>query len=440
MMYKKLITAVIFGLSLSFSYAQNIDKSKLDEYFRALEVNNKFMGSAAISQNGKLLYTKAVGYSDVETGSKSDENTKYRIGSISKTFTTVLIFKAIEEQKLSLTQTLNTYFPAIKNSEKITIAQLLSHRTGIHNLTNNPDYPQWSSVKKSEKELVDIIVKGGSDFEPDSKASYSNSNFVLLSFILQKVYKKDYSQILNEKIIQPLALKNTFFGGKINVKNNEANSYTFTGSWKKESETDTSIPLGAGGIVSTPTDLAKFTEGLFRGKLISAKNLEQMETIRDNHGMGLFKFPFYDKSGYGHTGGIDGFSSVYMYLPSDGITAALTSNGSNYNNNNILIALLSTAYQKPFEIPNLTTIEVSDQDLETYSGVYSSKQIPLKITITKKDKILTAQATGQPSFALEASEKDKFKSDQIGAVLEFAPAKKQMTLKQGGATLIFNKE
>lgn len=439
-LYKKIFTAIGFALSLSFSYAQTVDKPKLDAYFKALEDHNKFMGSVAISQEGKLLYTKAIGYADVESNTKANENTKYRIGSISKTFTTVLVFKAVEAGKLKLEQTISTYFPAVKNSDKITVAQLLGHRSGIHNFTDNKDYLQWNTVKKSEKELVELIAKGGSDFEPDSKAAYSNSNFVLLTFILQKVYKKDYAAILKEQIIEPLGLKSTFFGGKITLKNNESNSYSFSGSWKKETETDMSIPLGAGGVVSTPSDLTRFAEALFEGRLVSAKSLEQMETIKNGYGMGLFKIPFYDKTGFGHTGGIDGFSSVYVDYPSDKIAVALTSNGSAYENNKILITLLSSVYQKPFEIPNFTTIEVSSEDLDQYLGVYGSKQIPLKITLTKKDKTLMAQATGQPVITLEASEKDKFKNEQVGVVLEFNPAKKEFTLKQGGASLVFNKE
>ncbi|WP_316834322.1 serine hydrolase domain-containing protein [Pedobacter nutrimenti] len=439
-MYKKLLTGMLLIFCLSVSYAQNIDKSKLDAYFKTLEDNNKFMGSVAISQNGQLLYTKAIGYTDIENQTKPNENTKYRIGSISKTFTTVLIFKAIEEGKLTLEQTINQYFPTIKNSDKITIAQLLSHRSGIHNFTDDEEYQQWNTTKKSEKELTDIIAKGGSDFEPDSKTSYSNSNFVLLSFILQKAYKQPYSEILKEKITKPLNLKNTFYGGKINLKNNESYSYKFVNSWNKEPETDMSVPMGAGAVVSTPADLTKFAEALFGGRLLSAKSLEQMETIKDGIGMGLFKFPFYDKPSYGHTGGIDGFTSVYSYFPSDKTAVALTSNGSKYDNNKIMIALLSSVYNKPFELPNFATIEVSSEELDQYLGVYASQQIPLKLTVTKKDKTLLVQATGQSSFPLEASEKDKFKSEQIGVALEFNPAQKQVILKQHGATFTFNKE
>lgn len=439
-MKQTVLTLVFFTLTLLAGFSQTIDGAKLDSYFQALETNQKFMGSVAISENGKVVYTQSIGFADVEKQTKPSATTRYRIGSISKTFTTTLVFKAIEEKKLKLTDKIDTWCPTIPNAAKITIGQLLSHRSGIHNFTDNEDYLKWNTQKKTEKELTDIIAKGGSDFEPDSKASYSNSNFVLLTFILQKVYNKDFEKLLTEKIIKPVGLKNTIVGKTINPAGNEAYSYKFASSWTREPETDMSIPLGAGALVSTPSDLTQFAEALFSGKIISSESVKQMTTIRDTYGMGLFQIPFYERIGYGHTGGIDGFTSVFAYFPQDKTTFALTSNGSNYVNNNIMIALLSAFYNKPYEIPTFTNYEVKPEELDSYLGVYASKAIPLKITITKSDKQLMAQATGQSAFPLEAAAKDKFKFDQAGIVLEFNPAAKTMLLKQGGQEFTFTKE
>jgi CubicO group peptidase (beta-lactamase class C family) len=436
----KAISIFVLTLLTQFSFSQNFDKSKLDSYFQALETNNKFMGSVALSQNGKIIYSKQIGFADIENKIKPNNDTKYRIGSISKTFTSVLVFNAIEEQKLKLNDKIDKYFPEIKNANKITISYLLNHRSGIHNFTATEDYLKWNTKKKTEKELVEIIAKSGSDFEPDTKAEYSNSNFVLLSFILQKIYKKEYAKILNEKIVNPIGLTNTYFGKPSNIKENECYSYSYKENWIKETETDMSIPLGAGALVSTPSDLTQFADALFNGKLVSKENLELMKTIKDNYGMGLFQIPFGKKIGYGHNGGIDGFTSVLYHFSDQNVSMALTSNGTNFENNNISIALLSAIYDKPYEIPTFKTVEMSSLDLEKYLGVYSSKQIPLKITITKNEKKLIAQATGQSPFALEATDKDKFKFDQAGIVLEFNPTDKSMILKQGGGIFNFTKE
>lgn len=439
-MTKIILTTLLFVVFNQIGIAQNFDKTKLDNYFKALEENNKFMGSVAVSKNGQIIYTKSVGFSNVENNIKANENSKYRIGSISKTFTTVLVFKAVENKKLDLNQTIDKYFPTIKNAKDITIRLLLLHRSGIHNFTNDENYLTWNTQPKSENQMIEIIAKGGSDFQPDSKAEYSNSNFVLLSYILEKAFKKSYSQLLQEHIIKPINLKNTYLGGKINLKSNECESYSYNNGWKHETETDIFIPLGAGGIVSTPSDLTKFSDALFGGKLLKSESLELMKTIKDHYGMGLFQIPFYDKIGYGHTGGIDGFSSVFSHFSDGNISYALTSNGTNYDNNNISIAVLSAVFDKPYEISEFSTYDVTSEELDKYLGVYSSTQIPLKITITKDNTTLIAQATGQSFFPLEATEKDKFKFDQAGVVLEFNPTEKTMILKQGGGQFTFTKE
>ena len=435
-----LTTALLLTISQIGLTQTNFDKNKLNNYFNVLEENNKFMGSVAVSKNGEIIYTKTIGLADVENNKKATENSKYRIGSISKSFTAVLILKAVEEKKLSLNQPIDNWYPKIKNAKKITIEHLLRHRSGIYNFTNDKDYLTWNTQPKTEKEMVEIITKGGSDFNPDSKAEYSNSNFVLLTYILEKTFKKSYSDLLQEFIIKPIGLTNTYVFGKINPNNNECKSYRFVGSWKAENETDFTVPLGAGALTSTPTDLTKFADALFNGKLLTNESLEIMKTIKDGYGLGLFQLPFYESVGYGHTGGIDGFSSIYSYFPDEKISYALTSNGTNMNNNDISIAVLSAVYNKPYEIPVFTTFNLKSEDLDKYLGVYSSKQIALKITITKDGNTLIAQGTGQPAFSLEATEKDKFKFDPAGAKLEFNPSEKKMILYQGGRQIEFTKE
>jgi len=437
----KLITIFLFSLAFSgISWGQDLDKAKLDQYFEALESNQKFMGNVVVAREGKVIYTKAIGFRDIAKQTKADNNTKYRIGSISKTFTTVLVFKAIEAELLNLNTPLSDYFSSIEHSKKITVQHLLSHRTGIHNFTNDDDYLSWNQGAKTEEEMLQIIKRGGSDFKPDSKAEYSNSNFLLLSYILEKTYKKSYGEILDEQIIAPLQLEHTYLGGTINAEPNEAYSYSFTGDWEKESETDISIPLGAGGVVSTPSDLILFSAALFGGKLVSAANLERMKTMRDSYGMGLFQFPFDGNIGFGHTGSIDGFSSVFSYFEEGHLAYALCSNGNNYNVNDISITVLSAALNQAFKVPQFTTYQPEAGDLYKYAGVYASQQMPLKITITIKNESLLGQATGQPSFPLEATAKDVYKFEQAGLVMEFNPQENSLILKQGGGEFLFKQE
>ena len=439
-MKRALITSLLIGILCQSGLAQEFDKTKLDLYFDALEANNKFMGSVAVSRNGSIIYSRSTGYADFENKIKADEKSRYRIGSISKTFTTVLVMKAVEQNKLALDQTIGKYFPSIKNSGKITIENLLYHRSGIHSFTSDSTYLKWNTQGKTEKEMTEIIARGGIDFEPDTKSEYSNSNFVLLTFILEKTFGKPYAELLQEHIVQPLGLKNTSLGGKINTSNKDCNSYKYLDTWVVEPETDISIPLGAGGIVSTPGDLVKFSDALFGGKLLSSESLEKMKIVKGQYGLGIFNIPFYDKAGYGHTGGIDGFSSVFSYFSDGDVSFAMTCNGSNFNTNNISIAVLSAIFNRPYDIPEFSSIVVSSEELDSYLGVYTSSQIPISITVTRKNNTLIAQGSGQASFPLEPAGKDKFKFDQADLVMEFNPANNTMILTQGGGKFDFKRE
>ena len=429
-----------FILYVSSSFAQDRKFSTLDSLFNLLEINDRFMGTLSISENSKIIYSKSIGKEDVASRKLSNNLTKYRIGSISKMFTACLIFQAIEENKISLKQNINRFFPKIANSKEITIGNLLNHHSGIHNYTNDTSYLNYYTTSKSKKEMLEIIQAGGSDFETNSKAEYSNSNYILLSFILEKIYKKSYEELLELKIIQPLGLKNTYFGKKLELAKNESASYLFSGKWELENETHSSVSLGAGGIVSTTEDLLFFISNLFEGKIITAASLEQMIKLEDGFGMGIFSVPFYDKKGFGHTGGIDGFSSFLYTFPEEKISIALTSNGSRFNNNDIAIAALSDCFDKPFTLPSFYAVELTSADLDKYLGSYANPEIPIKISITKDSLSLIAQATGQPSFTLELIGKDSFEFSPAGVEIQFIPQKNLLILKQGGGEFSFKRE
>ena len=428
-----LVSLIALGVS-----AQTRDKAKLDAYFNTLEKNNKFMGNVLLTENGKVIYEKSTGYADITAAKKINQNTKFRIGSITKIFTSSLIFKAIEEKKIKLTDNLAGYFPAVPKADKITIAQLLGHRSGIHNFTDDAEYGTYMTIPKTGDELMEIIVKAGSDSEPGGKPAYSNSNYVLLTQILEKLYGKSYAQLLDDKIIKPLKLENTYYGSKIGTQPNEALSYSFVGKWEKMPETDMSIPLGAGAIVSNTTDLVKFIDALFAGKVVSPASLEEMKTVTDEYGLGLFTFKFPDNDAIGHTGGIDGFSSMLAHIPKSNLSVAQLSNGKNINGT--VTTVLNWYNNKPFEVPEFTNLINNTADLDKYLGEYTSTEIPLQITVTKEGTTLIAQATGQSSFPMDATAKDVFEFAAAGVVLEFKPETRQMVLKQAGRTFTFVKK
>lgn len=421
-------------------FAQKQDFTKLNQFLDSLEDHDKFMGAVLLSAEGKPVFERALGYADVEGNIKAKPETRYRIGSISKMFTTVLVLKAEEAGKLSLDQHLADFFPQITNSEKITLSMLLQHRSGIHNFTNNEDYLSYNTRAISEANLVKIIVEGGSDFEPDSKADYSNSNFVLLTFILEKVNEKPYSKILEEQIVEPLNLRSTSIFAASDPTNGESFSYNYNGKWIKDVETDPSIPLGAGAIASDVKDLNTFVFALFSEKLISEESLKKMMEINQGFGRGMFSFPYYERKSYGHTGGIDGFRSFLGYFPEDKVTVAVLSNGLNYNNNDILLALMDSYFGRDFKVPSFQAVTLSEEDLERYVGEYASDQIPLRLIFERAGGKLIAKPTGQQATELEATAMHTFEFKPVNAVFIFDPEKGEVSLKQAGQTFLFKKQ
>ncbi|WP_428329882.1 serine hydrolase domain-containing protein [Mucilaginibacter sp.] len=442
-MIKRTAIALLLAISLSYAAnAQQLNKAKLDSFFYALSTNNKSMGSIAISSNGVLVYQKAIGYSGINGDVKTPSTikTKYRIGSITKMFTGTMIFELIEEGKLNFTTPLSTYYPQVPNAAKITIGQMLHHRSGLHNFTSDFKYNTYKGQPKTEAEMLAIIEKQHSDFEPGTKAEYSNTNFVLLGYIVEKITGKPYAEELKKRITSKIGLRDTYYGGPANIAKNEARSFTFKELWKAEPETDMSIPGGAGAIVSTPADLDHFIEALFAGKLISKSSLDSMKTIKDGYGKAIFAIPFYAKKGFGHNGGIDAFSSLLIYFPEDKIAISYLSNGRTFSTNDVLIGALTIYFNMPYNIPEFKNIQLKTEDLDKYLGNYSSSQIPLKIAVTKNNTTLIAQATGQGPLELEATDTNKFIFRAANIVMLFDPAKKTFNLAQNGQNYLFTRD
>jgi len=437
----KLTLLFIFLITAIGINAQTFNKQKLDSLFTLLSDNDKIMVGVSVFQEGIEIYQNSIGYADMANNIKANAGTKYRIGSISKVFTSTIIMQLMEEGKLSLDTKLEKFFPEIPNAGEITIEHLLRHRSGLFNFTSREGHSEWSVKPHTRKEILNCFIENGTVFEPGEKMEYSNTNFVLLSYIIEKIEGKDFSEALKARISGPCGLDNTYYGGKINTANNEAKSYRKMADWELANETDMSIPTGAGGIVSTPTGLNQFLIYLFEGKLVSDGSLEKMKTMVDGYGLGLMAIPFYEKISYGHGGAIDAFGSSASYFPEEKMAVAGIKNGGNYPLNDMMIGVLSIIFGKEYKLSEFTPpIEVSSEELEKFEGLYSGPALPIKLNIFVEDGILKGQGTGQPSFPMEAYEKNKFRYELAGAVFEFVPEEDKLILKQGGGTFELRKE
>lgn len=443
---RKTLGALSLALALfTTGHAQTLDKAKLDQFFDRLAEKNKAMGSLTIARDGDLLYTRAIGYGQIDGAERKPLNaaSRFRIGSITKMFTAVMILQLVDEGKLKLTDTLDPFFPQIPNAGKITLAQILSHRSGIPNVRRAPD-PQRNvnTLPMPKDEMLALIVKAPPDFEPDTRHLYSNSGFFLLGLIVENLTGKSYAEALTERITAKLGLKDTYTAtGSIDAAKNEALTYINDGQeWKQGSETHPSVLFGAGQIISTPGDLARFIHALFELKLISAESLTRMKTIRDGDGLGMEPFTFAGKTFYGHTGGGDNYGAWLAYLPEEKLALAYTTNAKVYPVPSIVSGIVDIYYHRPFQIPTLDTVAVSPEILDQYIGVYSSPEIPVKFTVTREGSTLLVRPGNQSPGTLEATAEDTFQLLGGRVVFEFDAAKKQMIQKRGGAPVIFTKE
>lgn len=435
-----LISFIVIVASCTNLFAQDIPVAKLDSLYDLLETNEKFMGSVMMSHKGEVIYSNAVGYESIAEEKEASLDSKYRIGSISKTFTAVMILEAVEEGKIELSQTIEKYFPKVENASEIKIEYLLNHQSGIFNVTQREDVEEWSYTKQRKKDMLALVEDSGSVFKPGEKHEYSNSNYLLLTFILEEIYEVNYAELLENKITKPLELKNTYVGGKIGNQENECHSYSFTSTWEDERETNMSVPLGAGAIVSNPKDLTVFMRALFQGKIISEKSLEKMIDTKDDFGLGIFKYQLGEQIAYGHSGGIDGFVSFAAYFPKEDACIAMTSNALNYDDKTICLTTMGAFYGRSFDLPDFTKYDVDPKHWSFYTGDYDSKDIPANVTIIEKDNQLFASVNGSEGILMDPSGLHEFKDDKNNAKIKFFPDRGTFMLMQHGQFFEFAKK
>ena len=433
--FAKTFTALVCAACTACSQ-QTIDQ-QLDDYFDALD--GHFMGSIVVQQDGKTIYQRSLGWSDVENQIPATAETQYRIGSISKTFTAVLVLKAAADGRLSLNDPIAKYFPdaQIPNAERITIDQLLQHRSGLVDIVNDKpyEYLTYFTTPQTRQQILERVAAAGTNFEPGSEYRYCNTGYNLLGYILEDVWGKPFAEIVSEQIVNPLDLRHTRYSEAINPQRGDARSYSLLDGWQVQPETDASVAIGAGALASTPADLAKFGAALV-GDIFGNNIFEQMKEVKDAYGRGLVQFTYGDQIGYGHAGLIDGFGSKLVVF--DNVTVAFCSNGADYDANLIVPTVLDVLNGKKIDLPKFDKyLKLSPEQLASYTGVYRCDALSMEVTVRVAGDRLSAQASGQSSFPLDAVSADQFENATVGAVITVAPDRKKIILKQMGQEFEF---
>ena len=279
-------------------------------------------------------YVTQGGYADMDRKTPIMGDGTTWIFSITKTYTAALIMKMNEKNQLSLDNPIKQYLPAaiaskLKNSNKITVRNLLNHSSGIVNFIELDEYRarQFADplTQPSATEILDIVYDQDAMFEPGSETYYSNTNYLLLGIILEKLSGKSFEHLLRSEIIDPLKLKHTYF----NLTATQIASLGFPeyyfdleGNGQLRNGTAWNHALGNsssswGGIAARPTDVILFYEALAQGKVVKPKSLREMQQYQNDLGLGIESYQYLPGSTrqFGHEGDGVGNSTMVLYIP-----------------------------------------------------------------------------------------------------------------------------
>jgi CubicO group peptidase (beta-lactamase class C family) len=437
---KKFVAAFFCMITVCiFLPAQNITK-KLDELVSAYTNNESFNGSVLVAQKGVILLQKGYGYKNAAKKEMNDGNTIYQIGSITKQFTSAVILRLQEKKKLSVHDKLSKYFPALPFADSVNIENLLTHTSGIYNYTNNADFMKTEAVKPTSQEKLFALFKDKPlEFEPGSKFSYSNSGYILLGYIIEKVTGKPYEKVIHEMIFTPLQMSHSGFDFAALSSPNRATGYFSLSKTDNTPATivDSSASFAAGAIYTTVGDLYKWDRSLYTEKIISKASLKDAYTPRkDKYGFGWSIDTAYAKPVYKHGGGIFGFSTDILRSPEEDICIILFDNKGDGSLEKIAEGLNAILHNKPYEIPKeKIVIAVDSSVLKQYVGEYELAPNFI-LAITLEEGKFMVQATGQGKAELFAEKENFFFLKVADVQVEFtknADGKTdKLILHQGG--------
>jgi CubicO group peptidase (beta-lactamase class C family) len=382
--------------------------------------------------------------------------TKFRLGSITKQFTAMAIMQLQAQDLLSVNDTLSKYIPDYPNGDKITIHHLLTHTSGIANFTELPESERKKIKPHTLEQLIERFKHKPVDFKPGEKHSYSNSGYMLLTYIIEKASGKKYEIVLKENIFAPLNMNNTGYDKSRIIIKNRASGYSkrdrtsgcsnVDGELVNADYTDMSYHSGAGALYSTVEDLYLWDQALYSEKLLSN---ESLSTIFIPHIIISTDSPDSLSYGYGwrvgkmhgrniteHTGGIEGFSTIIRRYLDDKLCIIILSNCDYSSIGKICQGLEAIVFGEKYELPKKRVAVAMDSTIyDQYVGQYKLKEDSI-LTVTKEDNKLFTQVTGQEKFEIYPEAETEFFVKSFDAKISFVKGENgkatKLILHQGG--------
>ena len=411
---KKAIALTAILCYVMAGHGQDVSK-RIDSLIEKAVRINRFNGSVLVCKNGKIVYEKAFGFQNVEKNIPNSSNTIYQIGSTTKEFTAAVILKLAELHKLSLDDRLSTYFPDYKRGNEISIRHLLTHTSGIFEILRDRSAVEESTRPRSKQKLLSYFKDKPLDFDPGTHYSYSNSGYILLGFIIEKVTGLSYQNVVRKFILDPLNMHHTGFDFAGLKSPYKAIGYTkYTARIKEPSiPWDSTATFSAGSLYSTVKDLYLWHKGLLTYRVYSKASLEAATTpYLEGYGLGCWVDTLYGKKIVSHGGNILGFTSYFGRIQEDDVCVILLNNIYNHQIESIGLSIVAILYNQPYSY--FDEKKLTPAQLESYVGDYEVNP-DYKVKITRVADHLFIQRNKESPVEIFAYKPNTFfqKDDDI---------------------------
>ncbi len=391
----------------------------------------QFMGSILVDQDVETLLDQGYGYANLEWQIPNSSVTKFRLGSMTKQFTAACVLLLEDWGKFKTSDPIKRYLPDAPAAwDKITIHHLLTQTSGILNYTNFADYLATQSLPATPEELIARFRDKPLEFQSVEQwnYSYSDSNYVLLGFLIEKVSGLNYADFVQQNIFIPLGMKDSGYDVAGMVLPRRASGYQPTSrGFDNASYVDTSVLYAAGALYSTTHDLLRWGQGLFGGRLLSSASLEKMTTPMNeqNYACGLIVRIDNGHKIIWHNGGFKGFRTNMTYHPDDKLTVIVLGNVDGSTPGAIAQDLGVLAHGEKVVLPSeRKEITVSPKTLQEYVGTYRLNRT-FRINITLNHEQLSAQSiiqynpTNPPKLPIYAESETEFFYKAINSQIKF---------------------
>jgi CubicO group peptidase (beta-lactamase class C family) len=397
--------AFLINVRPAVSQAESSDarETRLEEVAKSYTSGNAFMGSVLVTEGEKILLNQSFGSADLEWNIPNSTDTKFRLGSLTKQFTAVLILQLQQEGKLQTDTPVSKYLTDTPSAwGQITLINLLGQTSGIPDFGNDPAFSTWSMSPHTSAEEIAFFRDKPLMFAPGSRYEYSNSNFEVLGAVIEKVTGKHYADVLRERILAPLAMNDSGLDADELILPRRAQGYVLSnGSLTHARNASMTVPWAAGGMYSTTADLFRWEHGLFGGKLLSQATLKQMTTAgQGNYGLGVEVSTNTNLQVVRHGGAIDGFNSYLAYVPERQIAVIVLGNVAGTSAAGMASQLLDVALGKQVAlISEHRAVPITTSELRAFLGTFQFGS-SFAITFAVREDQLTAGAPGESALPL----------------------------------------